>query len=79
MNEINKLLSSLNLKPLKYQKIDNIYIVDDDFLFDEDRLKKFISLLKERALYLARIDQFSDPFECAIGLAEHTAQKLPPL
>ena len=28
MNEINKLLSSLNLKPLKYQKIDNIYIVD---------------------------------------------------
>ena len=34
-------------------------------------LAKFISILKERALYLTRIDQFSDPFECAIGLAEH--------
>lgn len=28
MKEINNLLTSLNLKPLKYQKIDNIYIID---------------------------------------------------
>lgn len=27
---------------------DNIYIVDDDFLFDIDRLKKFIKLIKEQ-------------------------------
>ena len=29
-------------------KSDNIYIVDDDFLFDENRIKKFIALIKER-------------------------------
>lgn len=27
---------------------DNIYIVDDDFLFDEERLQKFISLIREK-------------------------------
>lgn len=27
---------------------DNIYIVDDDFLFNEERIKRFIMLLKER-------------------------------
>lgn len=29
-------------------KSDNIYIADDDFLFDEERLEKFISLLKKK-------------------------------
>ena len=29
-------------------KSDNIYIVDDDFLYNENRLKEFINLLKER-------------------------------
>ena len=29
-------------------KSDNIYIVDDDFLFNKDRLKEFVLLLKER-------------------------------
>ena len=29
---------------------DNIYIVDDDFLVDEKRLQKFVSLLKERKI-----------------------------
>ena len=46
----------------------------DDMLWRFMDLAKFISLLKERALYLTRIDQFSDPFECAIGLAEHKAK-----
>lgn len=27
---------------------DNIYIVDDDFLFDNDRLNKFVELIKDR-------------------------------
>lgn len=46
----------------------------DDMLWRFMDLAKFISLLKEKALYLTRIDQFSDPFECAIGLAEHKAK-----
>ncbi|WP_026653857.1 B12-binding domain-containing radical SAM protein [Butyrivibrio proteoclasticus] len=29
---------------------DNIYIVDDDFLFDEERLKRFITLIKKRKI-----------------------------
>ena len=29
-------------------KSNNIYIVDDDFLFNEDRLKRFISLIREK-------------------------------
>lgn len=29
-------------------KTDNIYIVDDDFMFNKSRLKKFIKLIKER-------------------------------
>ena len=29
-------------------KTDNIYIVDDDFMFNKNRLKKFIKLIKER-------------------------------
>ena len=29
---------------------ENIYIVDDDFLFDEDRLFRFIELVKEKGL-----------------------------
>ena len=29
-------------------KADNIYIVDDDFLFDKDRLNEFIRLIKEK-------------------------------
>ena len=46
----------------------------DDILWRFMDLAKFISLLKEKALYLTRIDQLSDPFECAIGLAEHKAE-----
>lgn len=29
-------------------KADNIYLCDDDFLFDEERLKRFIALVKKR-------------------------------
>ena len=29
-------------------KTDNIYFVDDDFMFDRERLKKFIKLIKEK-------------------------------
>lgn len=29
-------------------KTDNIYIVDDDFMFDRERLKKFVKLIKEK-------------------------------
>jgi len=29
-------------------RCENIYIIDDDFLFDEKRLEKFVSLIKER-------------------------------
>ncbi len=32
-------------------KSDNIYIVDDDFLYNEERLKRFISLLKEKNIH----------------------------
>lgn len=46
----------------------------NDMLWRFMDLAKFISLLKERALYLTRIDQFADPFECAIGLVEHKAK-----
>lgn len=42
----------------------------DDMLWRFMDLAKFISLLKERALYLTRVDQFNDPFECAIGQIE---------
>ena len=31
-------------------KSDNIYIVDDDFLYDEERLKKFISLVRKKKI-----------------------------
>ena len=31
-------------------KTDNIYIVDDDFLFDENRLNRFVSLLKKKKI-----------------------------
>lgn len=31
-------------------KSNNIYIVDDDFLFNEERLKKFISLIKSKKI-----------------------------
>ena len=31
-------------------KSDNIYIVDDDFLFDEERLRKFLSLIKKKKI-----------------------------
>ena len=48
--------------------------LQNDMLWRFMDLAKFISLLKEKALYMTRIDQFSDPFECAIGLAEHKAQ-----
>ena len=33
---------------IKDIKSNNIYIVDDDFLFDEKRIKKFIKLIKEK-------------------------------
>lgn len=33
---------------IEHIKSNNIYIVDDDFLFDEKRLEKFIKLLKEK-------------------------------
>ena len=33
---------------IKNIKSDNIYIVDDDFLFNEKRLKKFINLIKKK-------------------------------
>lgn len=35
---------------IKEIKSDNIYIVDDDFLFDIDRLNRFISLIKENKI-----------------------------
>lgn len=31
-------------------RTENIYIVDDDFLFDEERLERFISLIRERGI-----------------------------
>lgn len=35
------------VEEIKNIKSNNIYIVDDDFLFNEDRLKEFIKLIKE--------------------------------
>ena len=35
---------------IKDIKSDNIYIVDDDFLFDIERLNRFISLIKENKI-----------------------------
>ncbi len=32
-------------------KCDNIYFIDDDFLFDENRIKSFIALVKERSIH----------------------------
>lgn len=42
----------------------------NDMLWHFMDLAKFISMLKENALYLTRVDQFSDPFECAIGVID---------
>lgn len=42
----------------------------NDMLWRFIDLAKFISLLKESALYLTRVDQFLDPFECAIGVID---------
>ena len=38
------------VKEIELIKSNNIYIVDDDFLFDENRLKTFISLIKKKKI-----------------------------
>lgn len=32
-------------------RCDNIYFIDDDFLFDKNRIKRFISLVRERGIH----------------------------
>lgn len=41
---------------------------DESILWRYMDLAKFISLLKDRALYMTRADRFEDPFEGAVGL-----------
>lgn len=41
---------------------------DDTILWRYMDLAKFISLLKDKALYMTRADMFEDPFEGAVGL-----------
>jgi hypothetical protein len=41
---------------------------DDTILWRYMDLAKFISLLKDKTLYMTRADMFEDPFEGAVGL-----------
>lgn len=64
-------LSKIDVK-IRYVHRNRAYKVPkpNDMLWRFMDLAKFVSLIKDKTLYLTRVDQFSDPFECAIGVIE---------